>query len=65
GDHLWPTPPGGELVTPATAATGDGHADAFYGITRPGESDGTCNGGPSAGAWWTNYAIGLGQRAVG
>lgn len=64
-DHQWCNPPGRGLGKAATAATGDTHADAFYWIKRPGESDGTCNGGPSAGAWWTNYAVGLGQRAAG
>jgi endoglucanase len=28
-------------------------------IKRPGESDGTCNGGPPAGTFWDAYAIGL------
>jgi endoglucanase len=63
-DHQWCNPPGRALGKSATAATGDPRADAFYWIKTPGESDGTCNGGPAAGGWWTNYAIGLGQRAV-
>jgi len=29
----------------------------------PGESDGTCKGGPPAGQWWPEYALGLAQRA--
>jgi endoglucanase len=37
--------------------------DAFLWIKKPGESDGTCNGGPSAGRWWSEYAIGLAERA--
>jgi len=32
-------------------------------VKHPGESDGTCNGGPTAGTFWTDYAIGLAQRA--
>jgi endoglucanase len=35
---------------------------AFLWIKQPGESDGTCNGGPSAGQWWADYALGLAQR---
>ena len=45
-----------------TTATGDPLADAYTWIKAPGESDGTYNGGPSAGTFWTDYAIGLGQR---
>jgi hypothetical protein len=30
----------------------------------PGESDGTCNGGPAAGQWWADYALGLAKRAA-
>ncbi len=28
-------------------------------IKRPGESDGDCKGGPKAGDWWPEYALGL------
>lgn len=38
--------------------------DAYLWIKSPGESDGTCNGGPLAGAWWPDYALGLAQRAA-
>jgi endoglucanase len=47
-----------------TPSTGDPLADAFLWIKAPGESDGTCNGGPSAGTWWPDYALGLAQRAA-
>jgi endoglucanase len=30
----------------------------------PGFSDGTCNGGPAAGTWWPDYALGLAERAA-
>lgn len=33
--------------------------DGLLWIKRPGESDGTCNGGPAAGEWWQNYALKL------
>lgn len=40
-----------------------GVLDAYIWIKSPGESDGTCNGGPSAGQWWPDYALGLAGRA--
>jgi endoglucanase len=33
--------------------------DAYLWVKAPGESDGTCNGGPYAGAWWPAYALRL------
>ena len=36
----------------------------FLWIKRPGESDGPCHGGPAAGTWWPEYALGLAQRAA-
>ena len=59
----WCNPAGRALGLKMTAATGDPLADAYTWIKAPGESDGTCNGGPNAGTFWTDYAIGLGQRA--
>jgi endoglucanase len=51
------------LGPPPTGATGDKSVDAYFWIKPPGESDGTCNGGPAAGQWWTAYAVGLAERA--
>lgn len=60
----WCNPSGRALgVLPATN-TGDSLADAFLWLKSPGESDGACNGGPNAGVWWPDYALGLAQRAV-
>jgi endoglucanase len=59
----WCNPAGRALGTPPTAATGDTLVDAFLWIKYPGESDGTCNGGPSAGTWWPSYALGLAENA--
>jgi endoglucanase len=64
-DGAWCNPPDRGLGPPATAATADPLADAYLWIKPPGESDGTCNGGPRAGAWWPEYALGLAQRAPG
>jgi endoglucanase len=60
----WCNPSGRGLGSAATTNTGDPLADAFLWLKRPGESDGTCNGGPQAGAWWADYALGLAQRSV-
>jgi endoglucanase len=61
---VWCNPAGRALGYRPTAATGDGAVDAYLWIKRPGQSDGTCNGGPNAGTWWADYALGLAQRAA-
>jgi endoglucanase len=60
----WCNPPGRALGPSPTANTGSPAADAFLWIKRPGESDGTCNGGPSAGTWWPEEALALARRAA-
>jgi endoglucanase len=61
-DNQWCNPPGRALGANPTASTGHALVDAFLWIKRPGESDGTCNGGPQAGSWWADYALGLAER---
>lgn len=52
--------PTGQRVGPApTTHTGNPLVDAYLWIKTPGESDGTCGGGPAAGKWWGEYALGL------
>lgn len=63
-DAQWCNPAGRALGTAATTSTGNTLVDAFLWIKRPGESDGTCNGGPNGGAWWADYALGLAQRST-
>jgi endoglucanase len=63
-DGNWCNALGRGLGLPATGDTGIAGVDAFLYVKRPGESDGPCNGGPSAGAWWGEYALGLAQRAA-
>jgi endoglucanase len=60
----WCNPSGRALGARPTASTGFAEVDAFLWIKRPGESDGACNGGPNAGVWWPEYALGLAQRAA-
>ena len=59
----WCNPLGRALGTPPTTATASSLADAYMWLKTPGESDGTCNGGPSAGTFWLDYAIGLAERS--
>ena len=60
----WCNPAGRALGARPTTDTGNPLVDAFLWVKRPGESDGTCNGGPPAGTWWPEYALGLAQRAT-
>jgi endoglucanase len=60
----WCNPPERGLGPKPTVRTGHGRVDAYLWIKRPGESDGLCNGGPPAGAWWPEYALGLARRAA-
>ncbi|MFD9336770.1 glycoside hydrolase family 6 protein [Streptomyces sp. NPDC060028] len=63
--QTWCNPPGRSLGTPPTDRTGDPLVDAYLWVKRPGESDGTCRGGPAAGRWWPDYALGLARRSKG
>jgi endoglucanase len=60
----WCNPPGRGLGSAPTAVTGDPEVDAYFWVKPPGESDGTCNGGPPAGQWWPAYALSLAQNAI-
>ncbi|MGP4112028.1 glycoside hydrolase family 6 protein [Streptomyces sp. 4N509B] len=64
-DEPWCNPPGRALGTAPTSRTGDPLIDAYLWVKRPGESDGECRGGPAAGQWWPEYALGLARRAAG
>lgn len=54
-----PEVPVSEFCNPPSARIGSpprmvftGSLDGYLWVKHPGESDGTCNGGPPAGAWW-------------
>jgi endoglucanase len=47
----WCNPPG-RLVGEPGGSFGDDVVDTNLWIKPPGESDGSCNGGPDAGVWW-------------
>ena len=51
--------PSGRALGVAPVASKNGHHDADLWIKTPGESDGECNGGPPAGAWWLAGALAL------
>lgn len=59
----WCNPPGQALGRAPTTQTGLPLVDAYLWVKTPGESDGPCNGGPRAGQWWPEYALGLSRAA--
>lgn len=62
-DNEWCNPSGRALGEQPTTSTGNSVVDAYLWIKRPGESDGSCNGGPGAGQWWSDYALNLARNA--
>ncbi|NGO47804.1 glycoside hydrolase family 6 protein [Streptomyces ureilyticus] len=63
GKDPWCNPPGRALGEEPTTKTGDDLVDAYLWVKRPGESDGTCRGGPNAGEWWPEYALELAKAS--
>jgi len=57
-DASWCNVPG-RTVGEDPGPIDDEVVDAVLWIKPPGESDGTCNGGPPAGQWWPEAAIAL------
>jgi endoglucanase len=55
----WCNPPGAALGQNPQVYTGTSKLDALLWVKHPGASDGTCNGGPTAGAWFESYALDL------
>lgn len=62
-DEQWCNPPGRALGEAPTTKTADPLVDAYLWVKRPGESDGECKGGPKAGEWWPEYALGLAKAS--
>ncbi|HUO56434.1 MAG TPA: glycoside hydrolase family 6 protein [Candidatus Paceibacterota bacterium] len=58
----WCNPLGAAIGSKPTEDTGNTSVDAYLWVKTPGESDGSCNGGPSAGTWWPSYALSLVQN---
>lgn len=59
----WCNPSGRGVGAKPTNTTGNRLVDAFLWVKDPGSSDGYCNGGPSAGTFWPENALGLSERA--
>jgi endoglucanase len=55
----WCNPWGRRSGEKPSVSTGNTLIDAYLWVKTPGESDGNCNGGPSAGAWWPEYGLSL------
>jgi endoglucanase len=62
-ERNWCNPDGRALGVPPSTNTGEPLCDAYYWIKPPGESDGTCNKGPSAGAFWPDKALEMARNA--
>jgi endoglucanase len=60
----WCNPEGRALGQNPTVETGHDLVDALLWIKPPGQSDGECNGGPEAGEWWAEYALGLAEASL-
>jgi len=61
-DYQWCNPKERALGIRPTTTTHNSLVDAYLWVKYPGESDGGCNGGPAAGAWWSEYALSLAQK---
>jgi endoglucanase len=62
-DLTWCNPDGRALGEAPTTRTASPLVDAYVWVKIPGESDGTCNGGPRAGEWWPKRALELARNA--
>ena len=56
--------PSGRALGAKPTLVGSGGLDALLWVKLPGESDGTCNGGPAAGAWFQRMALELARNAA-
>lgn len=60
----WCNPRGRALGERPRLVNDSTNLDALLWIKLPGESDGTCNGGPAAGQWWQEIALELATNAA-
>ena len=63
-EACWCNPPGRGLGALPTAKTADPLVDAYLWLKKPGESDGSFNGGPKAGEFWPERALDLARNAI-
>jgi endoglucanase len=55
----WCNPPDREIGAAPTTSPDLPRVDALLWVKQPGDSDGTCEGGPPAGQWWPEMALEL------
>ena len=55
----WCNPKGAAIGQDPHVSEGTSQLDALLWVKHPGDSDGSCNGGPPAGQWWQSYALDL------
>jgi len=65
GFHEWCNPSGRALGPLPTVNTPRRAVDALFWIGNPGLSDGHCNGGPTVGELWTDWAVGFVSATAG
>jgi endoglucanase len=63
GSTEWCNPRNRSLGDRPSFDTGMEGVAAFFWGKRPGESDGSCNGGPPAGTWWREIALEMAKNA--
>ena len=61
----WCNPVGAGLGVTPRVVEGTGKLDALLWVKHPGASDGPCNGGPAAGAWFEADALALARNRAG
>jgi endoglucanase len=61
----WCNPSGAALGQAPHVSVGTTSLDALLWVKHPGDSDGSCNGGPKAGVWWEKYALDLVRNGSG
>ncbi|WP_150118051.1 glycoside hydrolase family 6 protein [Cellulomonas sp. B6] len=63
-DGQWCNPRGRALGERPRLVDDGSALDALLWVKAPGESDGTCNGGPAAGQWWQDVALEMARNAA-
>jgi endoglucanase len=63
GNEILCNPPGRGIGPLPRVSPGYAHVDAFLWTAPPGNSSGSCNGGPPAGTFWPAKAEGMSERA--
>ena len=64
GPYDWCNALGRAIGETPTVETNETLVDAFLWVKPPGESDGSCNGGPTPGKFWLDYTLDLIKEAA-